>query len=839
MATALALLYETLVAESKYEARGSEYRARLKDLYTNMRRDMLSCGDVVIKGFRQSLNKYMESLVQAVDIVDALDLDSQEMDVCTGIRQYVFPRIPEIDEIDVEFVSRWEEFYNYPLSFGRVTERSKKRQNSEKKSQSMSGSKKKCHHESEDSLKQVNHPVLLTEEDLKRPKMPKPPEPIVSKRSRHTEHKEAMEHQEPIMYTKLPILMNKRVEFKDDTIIFGLIPNDKLATDWASVSSCNSYNDLIRQFHEYDNKIPNVEQKSKTTCKKHADITSTEYYTAKTTSEHEPSSQSVSSNEGEDVDKIIDVHDFYDPLEERYEKLPGNFKQDIDNFDPDSIFGNYYCPVDKNVPVPKLEVPPQEEVAPSLCQTMITVSHIQVTSAYTCDASGTPHVTCTARFCEPKLPKIPSEMEFEPPLGTYQELQHILSRLFALKKVVSGSCEICSGWNLVHGCTLTFCEYCEDRLLNFKPQLLLQIFQLRRYLASHLYAVMGYKFETTSQIIKDGDFIRDWRKLLDQQGVSIHSLCEIGGSFPKASIHDSRFQPSCLSLPQTICNTLNSFQYPKVFVKANSELHSRVFTICRERRNARAKLMNDYFETLYNYCNNTESDECPQHLADDYNNIFKNGLLLSSQHSIAQENTYFDELVSYLISRLPFDDHLLRLSFFHKGIYAIKPNNMKSSVLLSIGKCFGFSENDTELKYNWHETLQKSTLKKGAGYALQRDTTGLVAHALKKHSCQALHTLGHIGFLQGLPSPILFDIIETGRVKIGFPTALEMHVLSIPDSVLDPCMYGDVGKGLVYSLPVLLQNLSLLGSILKIGTSSSGKKRKPTRGMAESETSEM
>ncbi|UKJ90512.2 hypothetical protein MACJ_001446 [Theileria orientalis] len=797
----ISMLYEILVAQSKYESRGIDYRTRLKANYYQLLRENKAHKDVPTKFPKQSTNKLLVSLADSVRVLDATELQTTDLELCYGINQYVFPKIPDFDNLDANFVSKWHKFYNVLPVYQRVWER-KKRPN-EKKHFPMSKRRNvkdsESSSEDEDPESKTSHAVLMTEEDFDNPKLSARTEDPYEEPSPQAKDPGAdfPKHQDRDEgHVKLPIVMNKDVEVTDDAIVFGLMEDYKLS-EWVSTSSFDMYKELYRQVYFYDSSLrmgpiqkedmasfqndedsdhgkepenkertikDSVNIKTEATAPQPEKMETSSVYRSdsgvkvsyisdaecnmgynsdtgiklasntnsgvrvsyrshpqdrlaatsgaedkavhrhdavvgdkpvqgpdcanksankedtlgsgkvvyRTESARRESSQaedsdrkggenrsennvpqkfestplhrfedtrmeymenmgfhrdhdiesvdaSSNTNSSDEVnDELIGTRNFYKKAKPL--TLPGNYKQDTDHFDPDAIFGNYYCPlssgsnentkeeamddsganrlrrqskekkkttttsttlVDSLVKVDtlgsnnsnetntrldlvettdKLEGE-KDETSKLMNLKSFTVNFMEVDSIYSCNDMGNFEVRCSAKINHPFASGV-MRRKMEGTLGVYQELQVLLKKLFSLKRKISGNCSICSGWNLLHGIAHSFCEYCEDKLVNRDPEILLKIFEIRRYLVSILYPIVGYNFQML-ELFKTGELAQNWKELIKTQKVSIQSLTEVGSSFPKASFHDSRCLPSPITLPYTICDTINTFQFPK------------------------------------------------------------------------------------------------------------------------------------------------------------------------------------------------------------------------------------------------------------------------------------
>ncbi|BAM40309.1 conserved hypothetical protein [Theileria orientalis strain Shintoku] len=752
----ISMLYEVLVAQSKYESRGIDYRTRLKANYYQLLRENRAHKDAPTKYPKQSTNKLLLSLADSVRVLDPTELQTTDLELCYGINQYVFPKIPDFDSLDANFVSKWHKFYNVLPVYQRAWER-RKRPN-EKKHFPMS--KRRNVKDSESSSEdegpepKATHAVLMTEEDFDNPKLSARTEdpyeePSPQARDPGADFPSHAERDEG--HVKLPIVMNKDVEVTDDAIVFGLMEDYRLS-DWVSTSSFDMYKELYRQVYFYDSSLrmgpiqredmasfqkdedsehereagsaANVKSEaaapqpekmepssvyrsdagvrvfsrsdadgslgygsdaglklanntgsgvrvsyrahpqdrvagasaagekaahrheavvgdravngpdcaSKAGNKQDAperltqgqdgaskQVNKQDFVATKSASKQDATNNSSSkqdfvatksanksankqnvgaskagtsldsssnTNSSDEVnDELIGTRNFYKKAKPL--TLPGKYKQDTDHFDPDAIFGNYYCPlssgttfVDSLVKVDtlgsnnsnetsaKTDLAEMEKLEGEKDETSklmnvksFTVNFMEVDSIYSCNDLGNFEVRCSAKIKHPFASGV-MRRKMEGTLGVYQELQVLLKKLFSLKRKISGNCSICSGWNLLHGIAHSFCEYCEDKLVNRDPEILLKIFEIRRYLVSILYPIVGYNFQTL-ELFKTGELAHNWKDLIRTQKVSIQSLTEVGSSFPKASLHDSRCLPSPITLPHTICDTINTFQFPK------------------------------------------------------------------------------------------------------------------------------------------------------------------------------------------------------------------------------------------------------------------------------------
>nr|PVC51651.1 hypothetical protein MACL_00001388 [Theileria orientalis] len=896
----ISMLYEVLVAQSKYESRGIDYRTRLKANYYQLLRENRAHKDAPTKYPKQSTNKLLLSLADSVRVLDPTELQTTDLELCYGINQYVFPKIPDFDSLDANFVSKWHKFYNVLPVYQRAWER-RKRPN-EKKHFPMS--KRRNVKDSESSSEdegpepKATHAVLMTEEDFDNPKLSARTEdpyeePSPQARDPGADFPSHAERDEG--HVKLPIVMNKDVEVTDDAIVFGLMEDYRLS-DWVSTSSFDMYKELYRQVYFYDSSLrmgpiqredmasfqkdedsehereagsaANVKSEaaapqpekmepssvyrsdagvrvfsrsdadgslgygsdaglklanntgsgvrvsyrahpqdrvagasaagekaahrheavvgdravngpdcaSKAGNKQDAperltqgqdgaskQVNKQDFVATKSASKQDATNNSSSKqdfvatksankqnvgaskagtsldcankeSQGQDAsptkggnkaevlskqgqrqevgtkapdkqearenskmvyrmessrresskgetsdrkagvnkcenkafqkvestqlqrfedsrmeymenmgfhrehdmesfeassntnssdevnDELIGTRNFYKKAKPL--TLPGKYKQDTDHFDPDAIFGNYYCPlssgsvenakedgqddsctsrlrrqakekekkktstttsttfVDSLVKVDtlgsnnsnetsaKTDLAEMEKLEGEKDETSklmnvksFTVNFMEVDSIYSCNDLGNFEVRCSAKIKHPFASGV-MRRKMEGTLGVYQELQVLLKKLFSLKRKISGNCSICSGWNLLHGIAHSFCEYCEDKLVNRDPEILLKIFEIRRYLVSILYPIVGYNFQTL-ELFKTGELAHNWKDLIKTQKVSIQSLTEVGSSFPKASLHDSRCLPSPITLPHTICDTINTFQFPK------------------------------------------------------------------------------------------------------------------------------------------------------------------------------------------------------------------------------------------------------------------------------------
>ncbi|XP_952136.1 uncharacterized protein TA13970 [Theileria annulata] len=1305
----LSMLYEILVAESKYECRGVEYRSRLKSVYNQMLREHENHHEPTYKLTKQCFNKYIEALGDSVRVLDPTEIQSTDLELCYGIHQYVFPKIPEFTLLDFKFLDRWNKFYNVLPAQFKQTERRIKRMNEKQKTYQMIKRRyikdSDSSSESDESNIKSNDPILITEHDFytlessvtvtgppdstndsnstkganedtstvvpstvtknTTTKDIKDTEGITGKDTKDSEDTNTKEApfgagtvgastvtEEHINIDEnmdiidsniiIPILTNKEVEINEESIVFGMMDEEKL-NDWVSTTSFDNYLQLFKLIYHYDNTLDyfNTEINSSVTVTGPPNSNGPEV-TSMDTSTKDPIGPSTvtqgkganfmvtectpgkratgtvgpstvtpgkranntfsttpkgansmgtkctttnstnSSNSSNSKYDMLDINDFYKKSNPKV--LSSNFIHNLDHFDPNSIYGNYYLPnssvtvtgptattvtevtstnnitttptgastvtegkganstamectntkdskgvntketpigvdddeVDEDTSIDGPSTVTEDTVMEEIYRIKsYSINFMEVNTKYYYNSRGLFEVHSNAYIKEPFISRI-MKGNIEQNTGLYQELQLLLKRIFSLKRKITGNCLICSGWNLLHGIALTFCEYCEDKIYNSDPSILLKIYEIRRYLVSTVYPIVGYNYNTTNLFI-NSELIKDWEHQLKLQNVSIQSLINVGSTFPKASLHDSRFLPNPILLPFNICNTINTFQFPKInhntitnrdildssrivdssrtvdsrdsvdtadsmntedpvdiendkemdieyikseittpnnytssninnthsihstSVQSTSSLSStqsinsstsstsststnsmnmigyNLMDIINYRRNYRGKLLNDFFEDIYNNYHSKLISQRSNQLINHYNYIIKSGLLPSTPNVILNsnfdgENTstvvpstvtpgkgakdstnsvdtntkgnssnsegvgegsgtvgastvmenknmkeYYDENVSYILSRLPLDNDLIKLSFYHRGIYLTKSNNLKTFNFIHIAKIFGFhfhntngvsnstvdgngtmgtvdtkgvntKSTDDEEIYNWHEILYRNINKENylinnqqlynynlihsfinqtlntdtmdntldtdmviedntviPGTSNTEDTTSGVSDTVMEDNTLDIdmdieensNTNGTMGkgangtfdttgkganstamectikditgrepapvtddtvmkniieelyekeLLQNMHTIILKNFINTRKLKIGYPTSLEMYILNIPDSIMDCNMYDGIGKGFSYSLENIIYNLALLSSFIKIGTVNKRKK---------------
>uniref|UniRef100_A0A3B0MNP0 Uncharacterized protein n=1 Tax=Theileria annulata TaxID=5874 RepID=A0A3B0MNP0_THEAN len=1299
----LSMLYEILVAESKYECRGVEYRSRLKSVYNQMLREHENHHEPTYKLTKQCFNKYIEALGDSVRVLDPTEIQSTDLELCYGIHQYVFPKIPEFTLLDFKFLDRWNKFYNVLPAQFKQTERRIKRMNEKQKTYQMIKRRyikdSDSSSESDESNIKSNDPILITEHDFYTlessvtvtgptasngpedssstntkganedtstvgpstvtkntttkdikdtegitGKDTKDSEDIGNKETTGTvgastvteEHINIDENMDIIdSNIIIPILTNKEVEINEESIVFGMMDEEKL-NDWVSTTSFDNYLQLFKLIYHYDNTLDyfNTEINFPVTVTGPTATNSTEDSTtvrdtstnggtigASTVTEGKGANNTFtnlgkgansmgtkctttnstnSSNSSNSKYDMLDINDFYKKSNPKV--LSGNFLHNLDHFDPNSIYGNYYLPnssITVTGPTATTGIgPTTSTILPGPTATTVTtvtstnnitkdpigastvtegkganstamectntkdskgvntketpigvddeevvedisidgpstvtedtvmeeiyriksysINFMEVNTKYYYNSRGLFEVHSNAYIKEPFISRI-MKGNIEQNTGLYQELQLLLKRIFSLKRKITGNCLICSGWNLLHGIALTFCEFCEDKIYNSDPSILLKIYEIRRYLVSTVYPIVGYNYNTTNLFI-NSELIKDWEHQLKLQNVSIQSLINVGSTFPKASLHDSRFLPNPILLPFNICNTINTFQFPKInhntitnnrtmdsrdivdssrtvdsrdsvdtvdsmntvdpvdiendkemdieyikseittpnnytssninnthsihttSIQSTSSLSStqsinsstsstsststnsnsmnmigyNLMDIINYRRNYRGKLLNDFFEDIYNNYHSKLISQRSNQLINHYNYIIKSGLLPSTPNiilnssfdgdnistvvpttvtpgkganSTAMECTkgnssstedssvsgtvgastvmenknmkeYYDENVSYILSRLPLDNDLIKLSFYHRGIYLTKSNNLKTFNFIHIAKIFGFHfhntngvsngtvdgngtmgtvdtkgvnaktnsiNDDDEEIYNWHEILYRNINKEnylinnqqlynynlihsfinqtlntdtmdntldtdmviedntvvpgtsnteetgvGVPDTVMEDNTLDIDMVIEENSTtngtmgkgdntkgieftnttkdttnsttkditgrepdpvtddtvmkDIIEELYEKELLQNMHTIILKNFINTRKLKIGYPTSLEMYILNIPDSIMDCNMYDGIGKGFSYSLENIIYNLALLSSFIKIGTVNKRKK---------------
>ncbi|KAK2195531.1 hypothetical protein BdWA1_003207 [Babesia duncani] len=730
---ALSLLYELLVAESRYEVRGNGYRCRLKQLYQDMLQTQVLYSFEPVKRVRQSINKYIEDLAASVGFLDCSNPKSEHEIVCPGIHQYLVPQIPNFNVLDDKFVEQWRDFFGTGLGLATNVGRGKRKRNPAPPSDS-SGKGESANPDPPAEKAPSPFAPLITPHDILAPRMrpqaldisvpPKNPALQHSTPTPETRHQFPLEPLEPLSV--------------GESIVFGLMNDEELCQEWACGSTYADYCSSIQESTTSFIKGPNCNKKS---C-------------------------------------------------------------NLQSLDMSTIFGNYYIAGAADSTVD--DEPIQDSVEDMELVTC-TLGDIQVHTTYYHGPFGIPRVKCVATL---KPLQIHTRSPFNLNTPSLQDpLIQYLRDLYRQRTLMHNVCTLCNGWNVANGCIVSFCELCEAHMLsndNLKP--ILKMFHIRRKLVSTLYKNAGYPVAKPMEEPMDAlELILDTES---QEAVSIQTLCEIGGTFPRATLHDNRLMPNYLNTPPDMLHGIYTMLY------STPQVPNYLFDIAKQRRNQMATMFDKYLQKLYTlYHSKAPSSRHPQ-LVSSYNFIFKSALVPQP----APEQAYFDGITSFILTRLPLDSNLLKRAFYHKGIYTeIQYGIEVWSDVAKYSSCDNFENTPEPMKLSdFMNHHHQGDLNGGGGTSIDSESANpasswksLVARHQSRVQKPQLPEEAHqvpngnlkrtmellkiTGFLKHMPLGCLDGLMES-KLYIGYPTTLEMHVMQIPNAILDPLLYGHVGR---------------------------------------------
>ncbi|KAK1939561.1 hypothetical protein X943_001040 [Babesia divergens] len=794
--TVLPILYEFLVSESRYEVRGSEYRARLKAIFNELMCAQLEFPMCNVSAVRQASFKTLEELVNCVGFADCDDVNTFKLDACPGIRQYVYPAIPDFTQIDADFVKSWQYFFGFIDTRDRASASARNRRpkpSSALPEPSLGGEddSDESSSESDSTICRDTIKAVITADDILNPRqrpenldsmLSVPPSTVPS--TPPNQVGSIATENSTYMHRKVPIYMDSTYKIDKGAVVFGVMNDAQLSYEWSCNTSYSAYAESLKN-----------------------SVAGTDF---------------VSDGDVSFVEAAIDEDDSgYDS------NSSGSDDEATDQFDPNSIFGNYYCPLPRGHKAKLQGIKMDERMGTvevsSINYTTFTPQAMEVTSMMYVGSDGTPHVSCVGTLAarSPEKPYSNKVKYHNRQSNIQHRLESAISGIFAIKNAIGVHCDSCSGWSLNNGCSIIFCEACEYRLLHvFDPIVLNRLFELRRDLRSELYPAIGYKS-------LDLGVENSFKDKSGSKYVTIPALCEIGGIYPKASLHDGRYQPNSLNIPMSAAVDLSSIVYTNAELRPYSECRSTILEICRQRRQQRLRAFNDYLEGLLKLYHTSISHESYPLIVNEFDQVFKHALLPIPSAGFDRKRQYFDEVTSSVLCKLPLDIDMLRKVFYRRGVYTWRSDASSSIMPLADEECHDVRGKVQPPIYQWPEVALKNYIRKAPteNKACISVTGKSQSSSLKP--CAFLDFVNRTGTLDDIPREYVDHLHQTGRLEVGFPTSLEMHLLCIPDSVLDPSMYSRCGMAFLFSLPSTIQRLCALSTFLRVsGTSHDNPKRR-------------
>ncbi|KAK1443728.1 hypothetical protein BgAZ_206040 [Babesia gibsoni] len=790
--TVLSILYEFLVAESRYEARGSEYRARLKAMLEDMLSAQHEIPRFYVKSKHASASKVLDEMVNCVTLVDCSDVLKFNLFAYPGIRQYAYPEIPEFSSLDVNFLKSWQTFFGIHdlrerQGCGYRYRRGKGTMQPEWPSYSSEEDLEDSYDDSESPSDSDSDRIdaVITADDILCPRVrPEILEGLLLPSVTETPETKEESAESDILgerYTcnRVPLYMDSTYKIDRGAIVFGLINDPKLNLDWSCNKSYSTYAAFVKDYmSETDFEMSEDDNVAGNT-----------------------------TDEGK--------YDSDSSAEDRHIK-----------YEPNAIFGNYYCPLPKGYK-PRLswnenKDKKEQQQKSTINYTSFTPQAMEVTSTVYVGSDGAPRVSCIGTLGEKtkRGPCCRKKKLNSAQFSIQRRLEKAISGVFAIKNAISNLCSRCSGWSINNGCSIVFCESCEDTLINeFDTSVVDRLFELRRHLTSELYSGMGYKFV-------DSDAKKSTKGDCGARYITVPALCEIGGTYPKASMHDGRYVPNSMDLPIGSVIELSNVVYTNAELRPYAEHKSRILAHCRQRRKQKLQCLNNYLENLYQLYGTATTKKHFQQVSNDFTMIFKRGYipLPNTEGYYSQQN--FDDITSYVLYKLPLDTSLIRKAFYRRGAYSDQADGVFSSCLLELAEeTKDMKKEMQQNSYQWKEIVLKYHIRKHQVEEAPKKPS------ISRYASSILKSLNHMEYLRAtqvllnIPSEILDKLFQSGRLEVGFPTSLEMHILAIPDAVLDPCMYSKSGMSLLFSLQLIMQNLCALSPFLKV-TAMSNENRK-------------
>ncbi|GBE60729.1 histone-lysine N-methyltransferase ASHH2-like isoform X1, putative [Babesia ovata] len=500
-------------------------------------------------------------------------------------------------------------------------------------------------------------------------------------------------------------------------------------------------------------------------------------------------------------------------------------------YDPKSIYGNYYCALPNGYDSHQITLDGEDvggtvERGPAEYKSY-TQDAMEIMSTMIVGADGVPQLSCVGTLGErdgdsqdPRLRKYHKRQ-----VTLQNRLEDAISSLFAIKNAVSAQCTTCSGWSLNNGIAVIFCEICEDRMLEeFDPSVINRLFELRRLLVSDLYPAIGYHFvDSDASMCAKGEGCATH--------VTIPALCEVGGTYPKASLRDGRCVPNTADIPRKALHELSSIVLTNAELSPYAESGSRILALCNERRRQRLHAFNYYLETLCRLYETTVSNQNYPLVVEEFNNVFKKGMLPFMSNPLENRSRFFDELTSSLFCKMPLDVDLLRKLFYRRGIYGDRGEGPRGTNLLALAEQDGHRLRNTShtSMYNWHTVAFKFWSRKSSTVDRPCKTESLKSASSIARSTLYKEFVTRAGTFDRMPRDVSSHLQNNGKLDVGFPTSLEMHVAGVPDAVLDPLLYTKCGMAFYYSLPAIIQNMCALSQHIRVCEETDGRSKRKAR----------
>ncbi|GIX63721.1 ATP-dependent DNA helicase PIF1 [Babesia caballi] len=891
--TVLPLLYEFLVAESRYEVRGSEYRARLRTLFEEMLSAQLHFPPFALGSWRQVSFKLLEDVVNSVGFADCEDVRTFALAASPSIRQYAYPEIPAFCDLDARFLKSWRHFFGIPEKRDRTGTgaRARRARVEEVSAGSPTSSASSEEESSSDSdfLSLCEHmDVLITVDDILCPRMPLDDRDLPASLSACPPSGDPGAVKDPSLLRwrrQLPIYMDSSYKIDHGSIVFGVLSDSHLSYEWSCNSAYDGYESMLRQLasscptprgshtpkyqHSCDGSArvshgqhaasdfrgeggppadPAAIPAPRRNLMEVDNTTSIGTGLATEAAGNCPRDQVVKEAVTNDMDEDEGTFDEDDYDDEDYVDEGGSDDESEETevtaseeecgpedglapYDPKFIYGNYYCALPRGHP---RSLGTLEDMKPSIAGERSSAEYntftpvaMSVTSTVVVGPDGIPQVTCVGTLGErdqsynhPRLKKYQNGQ-----VTLQNRVKEATSSIFAIKNAVSADCTACSGWSLNNGISVTFCEFCEERLLeDYDPSVLTRLFDLRSFLISDLYPSIGYRF-----IGSEGEDRNSGRACTTH--VTVRALYEAGGVYPRAAQRDGRYMPNTTDIPIGPLRELTSIVLTNAELCAYTDTNSRILPLCFERRQRRMRSFNEYLELL---CRLHETKKAHRHysvIETEFNQVFAKGMLPFMSDGVDTRRQYFDEVTSSLLCRLPLDAGLLKSLFLRRGVYKNRAGGSRTSTLLALtdpggGRGRGSGGSRT---YRWHVMALKYWNRKSSSADQSPKQPAAKSPPPRSRPASYMEFATSLGALDYFPKALVEKLKDTGRLLIGFPTSLQMHVADVPDAVFDPLLYSRCGMGLGFTMPTLVQNLSVLSLYMELWDHPEGRNKRRAR----------
>ncbi|EDO06568.1 putative integral membrane protein [Babesia bovis T2Bo] len=837
----LPMLYEFLISESRYEARGNEYRARLRSLFEEMLLAQQSFPQFDM-GIIRSINiRIIDEMVSTVGFIDQEDVFNFGLLSYPGIRHYAYPEIPDFCYLNMNYLKVWHDFFGLLDKRERGIASNKPRrhraEDALEESPSYTDTEEESSSDSDSSYDSQHPDVVITADDILCPRTT--PDGIDELLCPNVgvpadDPGEVKDKRNLLWRRSVPFYMDSSYKIDHGNLVFGLINDTHLSHEWACNSSYAAYESRIQRFVnatkdpgddvedmdvedvgimdgssdiEMDDASVPVEHPIDKKSENSAELTEIPVDIADTERAETVTSGPFTGLDQETgclLDNTTVVNTSFSAADlPPFNLVRGAMSSAATPYNPKCIFGNYHCDV------PAGHQRTLGSPVKSLSQDIhnYTRSSIDLRTTMVMSDDGIPQLSCVGTLGERQ------EAASNPRLDRYGDrqitlqnrLERAITGLFTIKNAVSSDCTACSGWSLNNGVSIVFCEICEDRLLyKFDPAVVNRLFELRRSLVSELYPSLGYTFVNhKARDSLKGDVCSSY--------VTIPGLCDIGGVYPKASIHDGRYTPNTLDIPRKALYELGSLVLSNGELFAYGTSGSKLLPLCVERRAQRLESFDHYFEELCKLRERNGTGKFQTLLSHEFDNVFKRGKVPFMKDTVGTTRRFFNELTSSLLHKLPMDPVLLRSMFYYGGIYMDPAYGGKDSLSgLIVNDRKGPRSTSQAPVLQWHSVASKYSIVRTSGADSSSKSYGNRTRYYRMRPGLYQEYVKRTGILARLPAHVRERIETSGNLSFGFPTSLQMHIAGIPDVVLDPHHFSRPGMSFFFSMPGLLQNLAAL-----------------------------